>query len=99
MALVDYSESDSDPGDLDGDERSSGILSSPSKRKRDAEDHLKNEKITALPPLPAAFHDLYATNSRVSVRDDPSLHGGRKRVTPHIEGNWPTHVYLECESH
>jgi hypothetical protein len=41
---------------------------------------------------------LYASSIRVSVRDDPSLHGGRKRVIPHVEGNWPTHIYLECSS-
>lgn len=51
-----------------------------------------------LPALPAAFHDLYASNARISVRDVSSLHGGRKRAIPHVEGNWPTHIYLECKS-
>jgi U6 snRNA phosphodiesterase len=47
------------------------------------------------PPPPAAFHSLYATNVRGAVADDPSLHGGRTRQVAHVEGNWPTHVYLE----
>ena len=92
MALVDYSSSseegeDQDDTVVDSTFANSGDL----KRKRDS--------ITSdLPPLPPTFHDLYASTTRVSTRDDPSLHGGRKRITPHIEGNWPTHIYIECES-
>jgi hypothetical protein len=87
MALVDYSSSsDEDPN------ATVEVLPVPSlKRKRD-------EPSPDLPPLPSKFHDLYASTTRVSTRDDPSLHGGRKRVTPHIEGNWPTHIYVECMS-
>jgi hypothetical protein len=86
MALVDYSSSDADETNEAEAEAEAGSL----KRKRD------NESSDDLPPLPSKFHDLYASTTRVSTRDDPSLHGGRKRVTPHIEGNWPTHLYIEC---
>lgn len=50
----------------------------------------------APPPLPAAFHDLYAGAARLSNADNPALHGGRVRAIPHVPGNWSTHVYLEC---
>ncbi|KAF4635444.1 hypothetical protein G7Y89_g2654 [Cudoniella acicularis] len=84
MALVDYISSDEDETlDKSFADVSAGNL----KRKRDLTDEL--------PPLPSKFHDLYASTTRVSTRDDPSLHGGRKRVTPHVEGNWPTHLYVE----
>ncbi|TVY90118.1 U6 snRNA phosphodiesterase, partial [Lachnellula willkommii] len=95
MALVDYLSSDEDEqngNDQEAtNEAATGNLNLGLKRKRQNENKSPND----LPPLPSKFHDLYASSSRVSTRDDPSLHGGRKRVTPHIEGNWPTHLYIE----
>lgn len=84
MSLVQYSDSESDS-------ESTASLP-PAKKPR----HNINPA-SSLPPLPASFHNLYASSTRVSVQDDPSLHGGRTRVIPHVEGNWPTHLYLECE--
>jgi hypothetical protein len=93
MALVDYASSDEDEEDIQTNSEQAIVDSSSSssdegrKRKRYDEE---------LPPLPSKFHDLYASTARLRTKDDPSLHGGRKRVTPHIEGNWPTHLYIEC---
>ncbi|KAI9698487.1 MAG: poly(U)-specific 3'-to-5' RNA exonuclease [Candelina mexicana] len=93
MALVNYSDSDSgeEPTKTELDGKAAG----PSTLKRKHDQCSTSDLSSDLPPLPAAFHDLYASTSRVSTRDDPSLHGGRKRVVPHVEGNWATHVYLE----
>ncbi|OJJ46088.1 hypothetical protein ASPZODRAFT_25980 [Penicilliopsis zonata CBS 506.65] len=89
MALVQYSDSEAESGSGSESESAHEPLQQPAKKRR-----LEHRSPT-LPPLPAAFHDLYASSTRVSIRDDPNLHGGRKRAIPHVEGNWPTHIYLE----
>ena len=87
MPLVEYSDSENSGSSDNEMPRIQGI-----KRKRTAETQ------SSLPPLPDTFHDLYASATRVSNQDDPDLHGGCQRITPHVEGNWPTHVYIECKS-
>lgn len=53
-------------------------------------------KKKALPPLPSSFYDLY-TSKPASQLDSASEtdHLGKVRALPHIDGQWPTHVYLE----
>ncbi|THY87366.1 hypothetical protein D6C92_08084 [Aureobasidium pullulans] len=79
MALVSYSDSEEDEQPV------------AKRSKKDAVNHEDDD----LPPLPASFLNLYSSSVRVSNTDDPSLHHGRKRIVKHVEGNWPTHVYLE----
>jgi hypothetical protein len=87
MPLVDYASSD-DEADIAAEDIAKSKQSPPKSLLR---------KHVALPPLPETFFDLYASTVRTSSVDDPALHGGRKRTTPHVQGNWPTHVYIECE--
>ncbi|TID16368.1 hypothetical protein E6O75_ATG11486 [Venturia nashicola] len=87
MPLVDYSSSSPDETSSDETPQPSHTL----KRKRPS----PVQGSTSLPPLPAAFHDLYSSNARTSTTDNPALHRGRKRQIPHVQGNWPSHVYLE----
>lgn len=104
MPLVAYTDSDDDEEEeADGHQQATepklahdAVADSNSKRRQPGSDSTVRSAESGLPPLPTSFHDLYAANVRTGTSDDPSLHGGRKRQIPHVEGNWPTHVYLEC---
>ncbi|CEJ85144.1 hypothetical protein VHEMI03684 [[Torrubiella] hemipterigena] len=91
MPLVNYSSSDTD------DENAKAPLSK--RRRGNSGDGIATTKddaiVTEMPPLPDAFHDLYASTVRQSTVDDPNLHQGRKRQNPHVIGQWPSHVYVE----
>lgn len=40
---------------------------------------------------------LLKVESSVSRRDSPSDHQNRTRQIPHVEGNWATHVFIDCK--
>ena len=87
MVLVEYSDSEDD------DEQQ--CRDAPPLKKRRIDNGNANGSDTPLPVLPSEFRSLYATSVRTSTIDDPALHGGRVRQAAHVEGKWPTHVYVE----
>ncbi|MCJ1284948.1 poly(U)-specific 3'-to-5' RNA exonuclease [Xylographa opegraphella] len=96
MSLVEYSDSEASENEETHEIEVKGFHGgSKSASQKDLKRKSCGGLTNDLPPLPDAFHDLYASNSRVSTQDDPTLHGGRQRGAPHVDGQWPSHIYIE----
>lgn len=111
MALVDYSSDSDDTPATTTDPRDRDDIPRPPKKLRTASPPRNPPPrscsgpgsgpttatipISKLPPLPPTFHDLYASTVRTAPCDDPALHQGRTRQTPHVPGLWPSHIYVE----
>ena len=95
MSLVNYSSSSSED-EADVNKPQEALKIDPIGSRKRNSSTLGKDLASRPPPLPASFHDLYATSVRLTTSDDPSLHDGRQRATPHIIGNYATHVQIEC---
>lgn len=97
MSLVTYSDSDdeSDQTELITPDRHVYLPSADGPKRKRSNDDQPGRISKPPPPLPTSLTNLYASNVRSSTYDSPTLHQGRKRQIPHVEGNWPSFVYLE----
>lgn len=99
MSLVTYHSDTDDDDDLASETAACNHTESTpldgAKRKRLSSAEDEPRRPPRPPPLPSSLTTLYASNVRSSTNDNPDLHEGRKRQIPHVEGNWPSFVYLE----
>lgn len=62
----------------------------------ESEDSVQSSQLSSnnrLPPLPCSFYNVYTSNPKLS--EDPGFHEGRTREIAHVQGGWPSHIYLE----
>ncbi|KAJ1980178.1 poly(U)-specific 3'-to-5' RNA exonuclease [Dimargaris cristalligena] len=101
-SLVNYSSSSSSDADIDIEEqigRSSPCSSRlPNTVTSDCQSKtpVGEKRKFGLPvALPSTFLALFP--DKRARRDNPADHQDRVRTTPHVEGNWATHVYIEVQ--
>ncbi|WRT65611.1 uncharacterized protein IL334_002556 [Kwoniella shivajii] len=92
MGLVEYDSSSSSSSFEDEIFTASKVLSFPRALKRDINEvksQYPAKRQQRLPSLPDSFH--------TAPKDDPSLHQGRSRTRPFVDGEYNSHVYLSLD--
>ncbi|KAI0325050.1 hypothetical protein GY45DRAFT_1330864 [Cubamyces sp. BRFM 1775] len=84
-ALVDYGSSDDE--DKADPQHTADVASKPTSRIIDTAPPPPKKKLKQLPALP----DYLAPKVPI---DNPALHQGRRRTTPHVEGQFAAYVYI-----
>lgn len=107
MSLVEYSDSDSENEEeellakelcvdnkVDGADKVNKVNQVNQVNDQDEKNRNTSElsKPSKLAP-PSSFLNIYTSGPRLSP--NPALHNGKTRTVEHVEGSWPSHVYIE----
>jgi hypothetical protein len=72
------------------------LYSDSSEDEKEGDDTLKKEVKRKL-PMPFKADDDYDDAAKKVKTNESDQHQGRTRTIPHQEGNWPSHIFIDCK--
>lgn len=93
--LVDYPDSDSESDSSLPSGSKSGASSDQASCSNSAklQSPIKPQQLSPPPPPPKEFLNLFNSNPKFSKNSH--LYEGKFRAVPHIQGSWPSHIYIQ----